>query len=51
MDLTCIGPDDGQPCDFDFESEQVKAMELVSAQKLAVPIGTRSAQTGVHGKL
>ena len=29
LDLTCIDPDDGQPWDFDLESKQVKAMELV----------------------
>ena len=39
IDLTCIDPDDGQPWDFDLESKQVKAMELVRTQKPAMLIG------------
>ena len=40
FDLTCIDPDDEQPWDFDLESKQIKAMELVRPQKPAMLTGS-----------
>lgn len=40
LDLTCIDPDEGMPWDFDIESKQINALELVRTQKPVMLIGS-----------